>query len=329
MRKLLFVSASIAFCLSAQAFAQSTDDEKYIGIGARARPAYDGADGSRGEVIPYLRLYGDHLFARTTQGMLEGGWRTRPFGAWVFGAQVAYEEGRVTDDSAFLKDHHFDDLDPGTSIGLHAEADWKIGAMPLNALVRYRQNIDPDQGAQADLRLTAGIFSRWGVEAAVFGQMTWANGKSTQSYFGITPQQSAVTGLPVYAAGSGLRHVQLGLLGSVNLSRHWLIPAMRRSCRTAMTGPSTPASPIVSERPGNFRSDPGTASLAAGGSLWPNRVSSQTSNQNHGRALEPGIAPAAQAAVHPPGQLRARCRPYGADQPVRGRQGSARSAAYH
>ncbi len=223
MRKLLLLSVGIAACIASQAFAQTTDNEKYIGIGARVRPAYEGADSSRGDSIPYLRLYGDHLFARTTQGMLEGGWRTRPYGAWVFGAQVGYEEGRVADDSAFLKGHRFDDLDPGASLGVHAEGDWKIGAMPLNALVRYRQNIDSDQGAQADLRLTAGIFSRWGVEAGVYGQLTWANSKSTQSYFGLTQQQSVITGLPAYNAGSGLRYAELGLLGDVDLSKHWLI----------------------------------------------------------------------------------------------------------
>ncbi len=224
MRNLLFISAAIAACLAPEAMAQSTPDEKIIGLGLRVRPAYEGADSSRGEAIPYLRLYGDHLFARTTQGLLEGGWRTGPYGAWVFGAQVAYEDGRVTNDSAFLKAHRFDDLNAGASAGVHAEGDWMIGAMPLNALVRYRQNIDSDQGAQADFRLTAGILSRRGVEAGVFGQLTWANSRSTQSYFGITPQQSVVTGLPAYNAGSGPRYVQLGLLGSVNLSEHWLIP---------------------------------------------------------------------------------------------------------
>ena len=224
MRKFPLLSVGIAACLASHALAQTTNEDKNIGIGARVRPAYEGADSSRGEAIPYLRLYGEHLFARTTQGMLEGGWRTKPSGAWVFGAQVAYEDGRVTDDSAFLKDHHFEDLAPGASVGLHAEGDWEIGDMPINALVRYRQNLDLDQGAQADLRLTAGIFSQWRVDAGVFGQLTWANGRSTQNYFGITPQQSALTGLPEYNADSGLRYVQLGLLGSVNLSEHWLIP---------------------------------------------------------------------------------------------------------
>ena len=91
-------------------------------------------------MIPYLRLYGEHFFARTTQGILEGGWRTQPFGGVVFGAQLAYEEGRVTDDSAFLQEHNFEDLDPSASLGLHAEGNWKVGPVPLNALLRYRHD---------------------------------------------------------------------------------------------------------------------------------------------------------------------------------------------
>ena len=222
MRKLLFLSAGIAAALSSHAFAQTADDEKYIGAGVRVRPAYEGADSSRGDVIPYLRLYGDHLFARTTQGILEGGWRTRPFGGVVFGAQLAYEEGRIRDESAFLKDHHFEDVDPGASLGVHAEGDWKIGAMPLNALLRYRRNLETDNGAQADLRVTAGILD-WGrARAGLYGQLTWGDGKSTQRYFGLTPQQSSATGLPAYNAGSGLRSAQIGLIGDVDLAKHWV-----------------------------------------------------------------------------------------------------------
>jgi MipA family protein len=224
MRPFLLLLTLLAASLASVVFGQVPENEKIIGIGARARPAYDGADRQRADVIPYLRLYGEHFFARTTQGMLEGGWRAEPIGAWVFGLQAAYEAGRVTDESAFLKSLGFDNLSPGGSIGLHVEGDWKIGPMPLNALIRYRQHVDTDQGAQVDLRMTAGIFSDHGVSAAVFGQMTWADGKSMQSYFGITPQQSAASGLPVYDAGSGIRTVQLGLLGSVELSKHWQIP---------------------------------------------------------------------------------------------------------
>ncbi|HKQ24259.1 MAG TPA: MipA/OmpV family protein [Burkholderiales bacterium] len=222
MRTLLIVFCGIAACACSQAFAQATDDEKYIGVGARVRPAYEGADTNRVDPIPYLRLYGEHFFARTTQGILEVGWRTRPFGGVVFGAQLAYEEGIKADESAFLTEHHFADLDPSVSLGLHAEGDWKIGPMPLNVLLRYRHDVDSDNGSQADLRATAGILS-WGrMRAGLFWQVTWGDEKSAQRYFGITPQQAATTGLPAYSPGSGARSIQAGLLGDVDIAKHWL-----------------------------------------------------------------------------------------------------------
>jgi MipA family protein len=199
------------------------DPGSWIGIGARVRPAYQGADSSRADVIPYLRWYGQHLFARTTQGMLEGGVRTSAFGPWVFGAQLAYEEGRVTDESAFLKAHNFEDIDSSASVGLHVEADWMLGQMPWNALARFRQNLDSDLGAQADIRATAGIFSRGGFDFAAFAQLTWADVEAMQSYFGITPQQSVVTGLPAYNAGAGPSTANYGLLGSIDVGRPWIV----------------------------------------------------------------------------------------------------------
>jgi MipA family protein len=217
----LLCIASFAVC-AGSAFAQSTDDEKYIGAGVRVRPAYDGADSNRVDAIPYLRLYGEHFFARTTQGILEGGWRTRPFGGVVFGAQAAYEEGRRTGDSAFLSDHHLDNVDPSASLGVHAEGDWKIGPVPLNVLLRYRHDIDSDNGSQVDTRATVGILDWRGFRAGLFGQWTWGDQKSTQRYFGVTPQQAATTGLPAYYPGSGSRYLQAGLVGDINIARHWV-----------------------------------------------------------------------------------------------------------
>jgi outer membrane scaffolding protein for murein synthesis (MipA/OmpV family) len=227
--------------LSAEAFAQNaTPGDTYIGLGAWVRPAYEGAATTRAQAIPYLRLYGENLFARTTQGTLEGGVQIKPTNSVALGAQLAYEGGRVTDESAFLKAHHIEDISPGASVGMHAEADWTMGPMPLNALVRFRQNLKSSLGAQADLRLTAGIFSQDGVNAGVFGQLTWSNAKASQSYFGLTPQQAAVTGLPVYSAGAGLRYSEIGIVGSVDVSTHWLVlwgASLQRLAGTARNSP--------------------------------------------------------------------------------------------
>ena len=236
----LALFAILPGCIVMHALAQAAGPENHLGLGLRVRPAYEGAHSRRTDPIAYVRVYGEHLFARTTQGLLEGGWRTHPHGAWTFGAQAVYEEGRISDESAFLKDHRFENLDAGASLGLHAESDWNIGPMPLNALMRVRQNVDSGRGAQADVRMSAGIFSRGGVQAGLFAQLTWADRKFMQSYYGITPLQSSLTGLPVYAAGSGLRAVQWGVLGSVELSPRWLIPwsaSMQRLAGDAADSP--------------------------------------------------------------------------------------------
>jgi MipA family protein len=202
--------------------ARAVEPEDYVGAGARLRPAYAGASSNRIDAIPYLRLYGDHFFARTTQGILEGGWRTRPFGHIVLGAQLAYEEGREADESAFLKERKFEDLDPSASVGVHAEGDWKIGSMPLNALLRYRHDVDGDNGAQADLRVTAGVLAWRRIRAGLFAQLTWGDSESTQRFFGITSAQAASAGLPAHSAGAGLRATQVGLVGDVDITRHWV-----------------------------------------------------------------------------------------------------------
>jgi outer membrane scaffolding protein for murein synthesis (MipA/OmpV family) len=222
MKIALTLLAGLAITLFLQVAAHADDDEKYVGVGVRLRPAYDGANSDRVDAIPYLRLYGDHFFGRTTQGMLEGGWRTHPFGGVVLGAQLAYEEGRATDDSTFLQEHVYPNLYPSASLGLHAEGDWKLGPIPVNALLRYRHDVQSGYGAQADLRGTAGILDWRRFRAGIFGQLTWSDGDAMQRYFGITPEQAATTGLPAYAAGSGLRSAQVGLVGDVDLAPHWI-----------------------------------------------------------------------------------------------------------
>ena len=224
LRRFATFCGGLALGLSACAMAQDeAPGETYFGLGAWVRPAYEGAATARAHAIPYVRWYGDKLFARTTQGIIEGGLQLKPANGVEIGAQLAYEGGRVTDDSAFLKAHHFEDIAPGASLGVHAEADWTVGAAPFNALVRLRQNIKSGLGAQADFLLTAGVFSHGRVNAGVFGQLTWPDAKASQSYFGLTPQQAAVTGLPVYSAGSGLRFAEIGILGSVDVASHWLV----------------------------------------------------------------------------------------------------------
>jgi outer membrane protein len=204
------------------AFAELSE-ESLLGPGLRSRPAYDGSDSRRVEFVPAVRYFGQPWFVRSTQGVLEGGARLQLAPGLHAGAQLAYEPGRRARESDFLEIHHVPDVDRGASVGVHLEWDHKFGPMPIALLARARQHTDSDRGAQADLRLSVGVFEKGPVGVGLFTQATWASGKSTRSFYGITPAQSAATGLPAFDPGSGWLTATFGLLYRVELSPNWVI----------------------------------------------------------------------------------------------------------
>jgi outer membrane scaffolding protein for murein synthesis (MipA/OmpV family) len=222
-------SKLVVLCLSVHALSCAWAQEAapvttLLGAGLWSRPAYDGASNSQATApIPVVRHYGRTWFARTTYGVLEGGARAEVASGLTVGAQLAYEGGRSQAESSFLSANKVADLPFSVSWGAHIEYEKNIGPMPLIALLRYRQDTDGQRGAQTDLRLTAGVFSGGGFNAGVFAQATWADAKATQYYYGLSPAQAAVTGLPVYEAQGGQLFNAAGLLWSYDLTPKWML----------------------------------------------------------------------------------------------------------
>ena len=214
---------ALALFLPLTAVAQDPHEAySMVGPGVRTRPAYDGSNSQRAELVPVVRYYGHPWFARSTKGVLEGGARMELTPGLVVGAQVAYEPGRNPNESDFLKSHNVSGVNPGASVGLHFDWDQKIGPVPLNLVGRIRDRINDGRGVQGDLRLTAGIFAKGPFAAGVFAQGTWANARSNSTFYGITPQQSTASGLPAFNPGSGLLFTGVGLLWSLELARDWV-----------------------------------------------------------------------------------------------------------
>jgi MipA family protein len=216
------------------AFAQLVaDDYTLLGIAVRSRPAYDGSETQRTDVIPVLRYYGQPWFARTTQGVLEGGARWWIVPGLDFGVQLAYEEGRKTSESDLLESLNLPDVHSGASVGAHLEWDTKIGRMPISLLGRYRQHTDSDRGSQFDLRFNAGLHSGGGFILAAYAQATWASSKAMQTFY-VLPD-----------ADGGLLFTSIGLLGSYDMARHWSLVAGVQARRL---GSDVADSPIVETR---------------------------------------------------------------------------------
>lgn len=188
--------------------AAAAEDYVLLGAGLRARPAYDGSESQRMDVIPVIRYYGPTLFARTTQDILEGGARVRLAPGWDAGVQLAYEPGRKKSESSRLRELDVPDLDWSASAGVHLEGDLQIGPMPLNLLVRTRHDVDRDRGDQVDLRATAGVYAGGPLRAGLFAQLTWASSKYLAEFYG--------------GGGSGLLNAGVGALASYEVRRNWL-----------------------------------------------------------------------------------------------------------
>lgn len=169
-----------------------------LGAGVRARPDYDGASKQELQPIPIIRYYGRTLFARTTQGILEGGARLEPLPKLWVGAQLAFEEGNDRTD-----------LDPGGSWGFHVEWDMRIGPAPVSLLARTRTHFDTERGSQGDLRASVGVYGGRGLLVAVFAQGTWASDDWIRSYYA--------------TEGGGLMFSALGVEATYDLNPRWLL----------------------------------------------------------------------------------------------------------
>jgi MipA family protein len=75
----------------------------------------------------------------------------------------------------------------------------------------------------------------------------FADRRWLQTQYGITPQQSAASGYPVYTPRAGLRDISVGVGARTEWSPHWVV--FYGANRSRLVGPAA-ASPIVTQRNG-------------------------------------------------------------------------------
>jgi len=176
--------------------ARAQDDPTLIGIGVRSRPDYDGANTRTVDLVPVVRWYGKPLFARTTQGVLEGGARMEVAPGFNAGVQIGYEQGPR-------------DQSRDGSYGFHLELDGRIGPSPITLLARWREYMKDNHGRQVDLRFTAGVLQSGPALGFVFAQVTFANAENVRAFFNVNE--------------SGHLYTDLGVLGSYDVAQNWVL----------------------------------------------------------------------------------------------------------
>jgi len=176
-------------------------------------PRYEGADDSRLLAFPMLDVSWRDRFFFGMKGLGATLWRNEQVDVAL---ALGYSFGRDENDSPDLAG--LGDIDAGASANLHLG----YNARPFSYSLHLERPLgDRDTGAQ--LHLGIGYDLSFGRRLMLKPGLktTWANARSMQSYFGVTPSQSISSGLPVYEAGAGFKSAGLNLLAIYLMNRHW------------------------------------------------------------------------------------------------------------
>lgn len=191
------------------------------GLAAELQPAYDGARAYRLEGGPDVSVYyRDVAFISTGDGI---GYNLLRGSHYQIGVSMGYDMGRhVSQDYANL--HGMGDISAAPVGKLYAT--WVLSKkLPLILRVDARQFIGGAQGLVGDIAIYTPLPGSSKSFVMFAGpSLTLASSHYLQVLYGVTPQQSAASGHPVYTiAHPGTAAAGVGFSATKFFGSHWLV----------------------------------------------------------------------------------------------------------
>lgn len=188
-----------------------------LGGGLYDHPKFPGADSGYAEPLPYFDIrYGDHLFFNALQGL---GIKTSGRADGWLSASIGPDLTRrnESDDPRLrgLGDVHYTGR-----LWLHAESSFRRFTATATL---GRDLFHEGQGTVADFELFAHHYPADTLEIDDGVAVRWADGEYTRTFFGVDAGQSLQSGLPQYAAGSGIASVGAFLRLHYLLGSNWVL----------------------------------------------------------------------------------------------------------
>jgi outer membrane scaffolding protein for murein synthesis (MipA/OmpV family) len=189
--------------------------EGRVGAAVIAGYKYLGSDERRWVAFPGIDYrWANGWFAGFSTGV---GYQFKSDPQWQYGLRMAVDLGREEDRSSALRG--LGNINPRPEAG--AFLNWQASpSLTLTSSVRYgagndRHGLVVDVGARHGLQLAP----QWHLGFSVGA--TYVNRDYMQSYFGITPEQSANSGYAVSQVSAGLRDVRAGVSLTHIINREW------------------------------------------------------------------------------------------------------------
>ncbi|MFN2408805.1 MAG: MipA/OmpV family protein, partial [Halomonas sp.] len=179
--------------------------EGSVGAGVFSVPEYLGSDENETRGWPSASItYGDTFYASVRDGI---GWNLLRQGNWKVSPFITYQSGRDNDGEL----RGLDKVDDGAAAGVRAR--YSNGPWGLEAATKAPIGGDID-GYEADLKASWRTMLSEQMAFTVGPQLTYSSDDWTNDMFGISPSESARSGLAAYQADDG--YFRLGLTSSLS-----------------------------------------------------------------------------------------------------------------
>jgi outer membrane scaffolding protein for murein synthesis (MipA/OmpV family) len=226
---------------------KNSHDYAWLGPVVSVEEAYAGAAHKKAALLPLADVQRGALFARSTRGYGELGYRVgnaaSGYRGWSAGLQLGFEKGRAANDlSERAQRMGLDAYSDHLGLGAHTQWQGSFGPAPVNAVLRYRQRLPEQRGVLLDLRYDMGVYESGAFGLGVFYQGIWANERAMQSDFAVNAAQASAVGQAAYTPGAGWREHNWGLAAKWDWSRQTMLIA---SVRHKRLGDAAAASPVA------------------------------------------------------------------------------------
>lgn len=205
------------------ALADFAPDQIYnvrVGIGPSLDPHFRGDSDVYLHAVPLISLRYRDLVAVDNNHVrvnVLGKWGNMTGSTqWSAGPVIHIDFGRDESDSPKLRGLG----DVGTSFELGGYVGYHTG--PYRLRLRFRQDVaNGHRGMIVDSQAAAELAhgARWDISGNM--EISWASGSYMNAFYGVTPLQSARSGLPVYRAQAGLHDLSFNFVGTYKIDAKW------------------------------------------------------------------------------------------------------------
>lgn len=185
-----------------------------VGGGAIVSPKYEGGDEFEVTPVPFISATFLDVVTIDPTGANIAVYEQGPF---ELSARLGYEMGRNEDDSDRLRG--LGDIDMGVTVGAKAA----VSFGPAEIFAQVDKTIEGSDGlvGRVGVEVTQPLSQSFMVGASA--SAVFADENHMQAYFGVTPEQSARSGLAQHDVGAGLKRADFSISATYMLNENWML----------------------------------------------------------------------------------------------------------